>query len=1232
MAKVDSRSNVAAREPFSAFCQPLRPPSALGDAITAAYRRPEPEILPGLIEQATLPVDLALSIEATARRLVTALRAQPRRHGVSELIHEYKLSSREGVVLMCLAEALLRIPDSGTRNALIRDKIAAGDWRAHLAPGRSLFVNAASWGLLVTGTVARAANDETLAAALTRVVVRGGEPLVRAAVDFAMRLLGERFVTGRTIEEALVNARALEAQGFLYSYDMLGEAAVTAADAERYFADYEHAFHAVGAVAAGRGVHQAPGVSIKLSALHPRYARAQTSRVMGELLPRLIHLARLARRYEIGLNIDAEEVDRLELSLPLLEGLCADPELAGWRGIGFVIQAYGKRCPAAIDYVIDLARRTRQRLMVRLVKGAYWDAEIKRAQLDGLEGFPVYSRKIYTDVAYVACAKKLLAAPDAIFPQFATHNAQTLATIYHLAGPEFEIGQFEFQCIHGMGEPLYSEVVKPLGRPCRIYAPVGTHETLLAYLARRILENGANSSFVNRLADESIPVGDLVKDPVDLARAIQPLGAPHGRIALPRELFGAERANSRGLDLANEAVLAGLAKILAQTARAPYTAAPLLADGPRKGEARPVLNPADRRDVVGQVVDATPADVEAAFRFAVAAAPAWAATDAAERGALLMRAADLFETRLEELLGLIVREAGRTVANAVGEVRETVDFLRYYGVEARERLGRAVHEPLGPTVCISPWNFPLSIFVGQIAAALAAGNPVLAKPAEETPLIADFAVRILREAGIPAGVVQLLTGAGEVGAALVGHGETRAVMFTGSTEVARSIQRQLSMRLAPDGSLVPLIAETGGQNAMIVDASALAEQVVADVISSAFDSAGQRCSALRVLCLQEETADRMLEMLKGALAELKLGNPDRLETDIGPVISAEAEANLRRHVASMRAKGRRIESLPLPSETDHGTFYPPTLIEIDSIDELEREVFGPVLHVMRYRRDRVERLVERINATGYGLTFGLHTRIDATVDRVTAQIRAGNIYVNRNTIGATVGVQPFGGLGLSGTGPKAGGPLYLMRLLKRGPAPDFGAVGSDALRAPARAYVAWLRAHGHAQEAERCARYAESSLLGAARELPGPVGELNVYSLHERGTMLLVPETETGLLLQLGAVFATGNKAVVAAPGALGAILRSLPSELARRVATVANWSEPHVYAGILAEGNGERLVEVARAAAAWPGPIVPLQGVGRDELASGRKDYALEWLLEERSVSINTAAAGGNASLVAVG
>jgi RHH-type proline utilization regulon transcriptional repressor/proline dehydrogenase/delta 1-pyrroline-5-carboxylate dehydrogenase len=1217
--------------PFIAFAQSVQPQSVLRAAITAAYRRPEPECLPALIAGASLPGPVKERVRARARDLVLALRAKNGGGGVKALINEYSLSSQEGVALMCLAEALLRIPDRPTRDALIRDKIAAGDWQTHLGHSPSLFVNAATWGLVVTGKLTATTSESGLSNALTRLIGRGGEPLVRAGVDIAMRMMGEQFVTGQTIAEALANSRAMEAKGFRYSYDMLGEAATTAADAARYYTDYEQAIRAIGKASSRRGIYEGPGISIKLSALHPRYSRAQAERVMSELLPRLKALAVLAREHDIGLNIDAEEADRLELSLDLLEALCFDPDLAGWNGIGFVVQAYQKRCPFVIDYLVDLARRSRRRLMVRLVKGAYWDSEIKAAQINGLEGFPVFTRKVHTDVSYLACARKLLTAPDAVFPQFATHNAQTVAAIMAMAGENYYAGQYEFQCLHGMGEPLYEEVVGPqkLNRPCRIYAPVGTHETLLAYLVRRLLENGANTSFVHRIADPSVPVEDLIADPVEVASAIEPLGAPHPKIALPRELYG-ERPNSAGLDLSNEQRLASLSAALLASAETDWTARPMLADGEGEGSARAVLNPADRRDRVGTVIEIETAAVAQACAAAAAAAPIWEATRAEERAAVLERAADMMESRMAGLIGLMAREAGKSFTNAIAEVREAVDFLRYYAGEAR-RLLDGHHRPLGPIACISPWNFPLSIFTGQLAAALAAGNPVLAKPAEETPLIAAEAVRILRAAGVPHAALQLLPGDGKVGAALVGDAHVRGVMFTGSTDVARLIQRELAERLLPDGRPIPLIAETGGQNAMIVDSSALAEQVVLDVLQSAFDSAGQRCSALRIICLQEDIAERTLTMLKGALRELSIGNPDRLATDVGPVITAEARDNLRAHIEAMRARGHRVDEAPLPQETKHGTFVPPTIIEIDHIADVEREVFGPVLHVLRYRRTKLDRLIADINAIGYGLTFGLHTRIDETIARVTSRIEAGNIYVNRNIIGAVVGVQPFGGRGLSGTGPKAGGPHYLTRLLAVRPdARPLEAQPSEQAIAPARAYRDWLASQTRTAEAERVSSYLARSTVGATVELLGPVGERNVYGLRPRGRIAALAQTEAGLLMQVGAILATGNTAVLPKSPPTD-VLQSLPEAVAGRVETVEDWTAGPL-AAVLFEGDSDALREINRKLATLPGPVVALQGASAAGLASGSEDYCLEWLAEEVAISTNTAAAGGNASLMTIG
>jgi RHH-type proline utilization regulon transcriptional repressor/proline dehydrogenase/delta 1-pyrroline-5-carboxylate dehydrogenase len=1230
-ATISAHSRPDADAPFSAFLADLLNPEPLRAAITNAYRPDEGDCLPPLIEMATLDDEANRRAAATARDLVTRLRQKTRHSGVEGLIHEYSLSSQEGVALMCLAEALLRIPDVETRDTLIRDKISTSDWRAHLGQSPSMFVNAATWGLVVTGRLTATNSESGLSSALARLIRRGGEPLIRKGVDIAMRMMGEQFVTGQNIREALANSRRMEARGFRYSYDMLGEAATTAEDAARYLADYEAAIHAIGAASAGRGIYEGPGISIKLSALHPRYSRAKRHRVMTELLPRVKALTVLARQYDIGLNIDAEEADRLELSLDLLEALCSDPELAGWNGIGFVIQAYQKRCPFAIDWLVDLARRTRRRLMIRLVKGAYWDSEIKRAQVEGLEGFPVFTRKVHTDVSYLACAKKLLAAPEAIFPQFATHNAQSLAAILTMAGSNFYSGQYEFQCLHGMGEPLYQEVVgaEKLNRPCRIYAPVGTHETLLAYLVRRLLENGANSSFVNRIADETVPIDDLIADPVEVARAISPLGSSHEKIALPRHLYGDTRLNSAGLDLSNENQLALLGRGLVESTKASWTALHSRRDA---GHLEPVRNPSDHRDIVGQVRVAQPDDVSHALAAAASGAVSWAACSPEHRAACLRRASDAMEQRMPILMGLICREAGKSFANAIAEVREAVDFLRYYGEEVVRTFGSERSTPLGPVVCISPWNFPLAIFVGQVAAALAAGNSVLAKPAEETPLIAAEAVRILHEAGVPADVLHLLPGAGEVGAALVGDPRVQGVMFTGSTPVAKLIQRQLANRLTRAGNPIPLIAETGGLNAMIVDSSALAEQVVGDVIASAFDSAGQRCSALRILCLQEDVAERMLNMLKGALREIEIGNPDRLSVDVGPVISADAKSGIERHIATMRSRGHAVEQIALPDAARHGTFVAPTIIEIAKIADVEQEVFGPVLHVLRFRRDELDQLVDDINGSGYGLTFGLHTRIDETISRVVGRIEVGNIYVNRNIIGAVVGVQPFGGSGLSGTGPKAGGPLYVGRLLEIPPQTTLdGLEGSLSSMSGARSYADWLRRRGHVKEADRCIGYLSRSALHAKAELAGPVGERNVYSLRPRGRIAAVAATQEGLLTQLGAILATGNVAVFDKRNPAQETFDSLPSDLAAHVLIVDDWRRTPDLRAILFEGEDEELKPINREVASWDGPILTVQARTVADLQRG-DDYNLNRLLEECAVSTNTAAAGGNASLMSVG
>ncbi len=1229
--------------------------SPIRQAITAAWRLPESEAVKLFLPGARLSQSVAARSQALAIRIASTLRARKASSGragiVQNLLQEYALSSQEGIALMCLAEALLRIPDAATRDSLIRDKIAQGQWQSHLGKSQSLFVNAATWGLLFTGKLVSTHSESGLSAAIGRLVSVGGEPLIRKGVDMAMRMMGEQFVTGEHIAEALDNAREREQQGFCYSFDMLGEAALTAGHAAHYLRDYETAIHAIGKASAGRGIYQGPGISIKLSALHPRYSRAQYARVMGELYPLLVRLCALAKRYDIGLNIDAEEAERLEISLDLLEKLSFEPQLQGWNGLGFVVQAYQKRCPLVIDYVIDVARRSERRLMIRLVKGAYWDSEIKRAQVDGQDGYPVYTRKSYTDASYMACARKLLAAPEAVYPQFATHNAHTLAAIYEMADPaQYTSGQYEFQCLHGMGEPLYEQVVGDaaqgkLARPCRIYAPVGTHETLLAYLVRRLLENGANTSFVNQIADPALSIDTLVRDPVDIiedyGRKEGDIGLPHPAIPLPRNLYGALRHNSRGLDLTNEAQLRQLAASFDSAAQESWLAEPMLGEDSPPGEPTPVLNPADSRDKVGRVREATAGEIEIALAHAQRGALEWAATAPSTRARLLEAAAERMEDDMPRLMSVLMREAGKTASNAIAEVREAVDFLRYYAVEVREKFDNDTHVPLGPVVCISPWNFPLAIFVGQLSAALAAGNVVLAKPAEQTPLIAAEAVRVLWEAGIPRSAIQLLPGRGSVvGARLVADARVKGVVFTGSTEVARILQGTVAGRVNDFGRAIALIAETGGQNAMIVDSSALVEQVVTDVLVSAFDSAGQRCSALRVLCVQEEAADRVLDMLLGAMAQLSVGNPTLLATDVGPVIDSEAKANIDRHIQESRAKGCRVHQVAGHNEEPlhNGTFVLPTLIEIGSISQLQREVFGPVLHFVRFKREELDALVGQINATGYGLTMGLHTRIDETIARVVDAAHAGNIYVNRNMVGAVVGVQPFGGEGLSGTGPKAGGPLYLYRLLSRRPEDVLARAVQGPTEASAalpstptgalRSLLEWAAGQNadFGSLPDVCLRFAGLARSGASVVLPGPTGERNVYSIIPRAHVLCLAGNDADRLVQLAAVLSVGSRAIW--PSDAWDLLQRLPAEVQGHITLARDWSGPGVaYDCVLLHGLLEELADAQQRLAKRDGPVITVE-----RLEPGEPDVPLERLVTERSLSINTAAAGGNASLTTIG
>ena len=996
----------------------------------APYAPPDQAIAAGLLAQASRPAEAERRVESYATRLIEGIRARTGGlGGIEDFLHAYSLSTKEGLALMVLAEALLRVPDAVTADRLIEDKLATGDWSGHDVRSSALLVTASAWTLGVTARIIHP--GETPENILESLVKRLGLPAVRTATRQAMRLLGSHFVLGQTIEEAL--RRAGRHRDLRYSFDMLGEGARTRADAERYLAAYAGAIEAIGASAGDGALPNRPGISVKLSALHPRFEAVSRRRVLAELVPDLIELARKARRHDLNFTVDAEEADRLELTLEVMAAVLADRSLRGWEGFGLAVQAYQKRAPAVIDWLADTAHALGRRLMVRLVKGAYWDTEVKRAQERGLADYPVFTRKAMTDLCYDACARRLLAARPRLYPQFATHNALTVASVIEDAGG---VEGYEFQRLHGMGEVLYELLLAdhPTAA-CRVYAPVGGHRDLLAYLVRRLLENGANSSFVSVAADPSVPIASILRRPQSWIG--DPAHARHPKIPLPRDLYAPERVNSSGVEFGDRASLDAL---LAQvrSAEAPTEAAPLIDGVVLAGSARPLRSPIDAA-TIGRVREADAGGAAAAMAAAQAGFPAWAETPIETRAAALERASDLLEAGRGRLIALLQSEGGKTLDDAVAEVREAVDFCRYYAVEARRALAP---QPMpGPTgesnelryrgrgvfVCISPWNFPLSIFLGQVSAALVAGNTVAAKPAEQTPLVAAEAVRILQQAGIPPSALQLVPGDGKVGAALVADRRAAGVCFTGSTEVGRAINRALA---AKDAAIVPLIAETGGINAMIVDATALPEQVTDDVVASAFRSAGQRCSALRLLCVQEDVADHVIGMIAGAARELKLGDPRDPATHVGPVIDAEAKDKLDRWIAGMEAQGRvrfRWDAdRALPAA---GSYVPPAIIALDRARDLQEEVFGPILHVVRWRANSLDALIDDIAANQYGLTLGIHSRIDATVEHVVARLAHGNVYVNRNMIGAVVGTQPFGGTGLSGTGPKAGGPNYLRRFV-----------------------------------------------------------------------------------------------------------------------------------------------------------------------------------------------------------
>ena len=1115
--------------------------------------------------------ELAALSEADRARIVTRgaalvreIRGQSSPGLMEVFLAEYGLSTDEGIALMCLAEALLRVPDAETIDTLIEDKIAPSDWGKHMGHSTSPLVNASTWALMLTGKVLKD-EDPGVVGHLRGAIRRLGEPVIRTAVGRAMKEMGRQFVLGETIQSAMKRAAGMEKKGYSYSYDMLGEAARTDADATRYHLSYSRAISAIANACTNADIRDNPGISVKLSALHPRYEVAQREQVMDVLVPRLRSLALLAKSAGMGLNIDAEEADRLSLSLEVIETVLSEPSLEGWDGFGVVVQAYGQRAAPTLDFLYDLATRLDRRIMVRLVKGAYWDTEIKLAQVEGVEGFPVFTSKAATDISYIANARKLLNMTDRIYPQFATHNAHTAAAILDMGKDK---STFEFQRLHGMGEALHDIILRAEGTRCRIYAPVGAHRDLLAYLVRRLLENGANSSFVNQIVDEDVAPETVARDPFEAIHDETP------KLATGPDLFQPERRNSMGFDLAHQPTLDAI-----DAARDPFAAphqwqaAPLLAGKAAPHDPEPVNNPADPADSPGTVAFASEADVNTALD----AARPWD-VPASERAAVLNKVADLYEENFGELFAIVHREAGKMVMDAVAELREAVDFLRYYAANAPE--GDAV----GTFTCISPWNFPLAIFTGQISAALAAGNAVLSKPAEQTPIISHLAVQLMHKAGVPRSALQLLPGAGDVGAALTSDSRVDGVAFTGSTETALKIRSAMAKNLAPGA---PFIAETGGLNAMIVDSTALPEQAVQAIVESAFQSAGQRCSALRCLYVQEDIAKPFIEMLTGAMDALSIGAPWHLSTDVGPVIDDEARSNIAAHIQQARTDGRLIHTMASP---DTGTFIAPSLIRVGGIADMEREIFGPVLHLATFRAEELDRVIDAINATGYGLTFGLQTRIDDRLQHVTDRIHAGNMYVNRNQIGAIVGSQPFGGEGMSGTGPKAGGPHYLARFTSH-TAPDAGGdSGWDGDMPLSELKTALTRANG--QQAER----------REALVLPGPTGESNRLTTHTRPALLCLGPGKAAAEKQARAVRDLGGIAVAATGHVAPETLRDLDG-----ISGALHWGEAtdaRAYAESLSQRNG---------------PILPL--------ITGLPDTG--HVLHERHVCVDTTAAGGNAALL---
>ena len=1169
--------------------------------------------LDDLIAYLDMPEELREKIVEDATEFVRLLRRQAKPGMMETFLTEYGLSTEEGVALMCLAEALLRVPDDGTIDALIHDKIAPANWSKHLGHSTSPLVNVSTWALMLTGKVISLEERETwdVVSNVRQLIKRTGEPVIRKAVAQAMKTLGHQFVLGRSIDEAITRAKDMENKGYQYSYDMLGEAAKTAKDASKYFLSYSKAISKLSEAAVHDKVRDNPGISIKLSALHPRYEFGQRDRVLVELVPRVTSLAMQAKNAGMGFNIDAEEADRLDLSLDVIEAVLSVPDLAGWEGFGVVVQAYGPRAFFVLDWCYSLAVQLDRKIMIRLVKGAYWDTEIKLAQVEGLEGYPVFTQKSATDVSYMACAKKLISMTDHIYPQFATHNAHTVVAVLEMADDK---EAFEFQRLHGMGESLHDLAKEKYEGRCRIYAPVGVHEDLLAYLVRRLLENGANSSFVNQVFDEKVPARHVVRDPVGILLSSRAVEVTH--LPMPHQIFPNGRINSSGINFSNPDVLARYQADAKAFASKTWRAG----EGATSDNGIEVRNPADHSDVVGYFAEVEEDAVVEAYTTARQALENWRAISANARADILRHIADAYEVNSVELMTILTREAGKSPMDALNEIREAVDFCRYYADEA-EQLRDNGEASRGVFVCISPWNFPLAIFTGQIVAALVAGNTVLAKPAPQTPLVAAFAVNLMHEVGIPAGALQLMIGGVKAGQALTELEGLDGVCFTGSTGTAQKINQVMAGKAAVGA---PLIAETGGLNAMIVDSTALPEQAVRDIVTSAFQSAGQRCSALRILYVQEDIADKLIDMLCGAMDELIIGDPASFATDVGPVIDASAQENILSYVKKFRAEGKIVREKAVPAALQNkGYFVPPVLLKVSGIEAMDREVFGPVLHLATYKSGKVKEVVQSVNNAGFGLTLGLHTRVDHRVAEVAEQAHVGNLYVNRNQIGAVVGVQPFGGEGLSGTGPKAGGPLYLHKFRCGRSEADLGEGPEDL----------WLTAELESLlssfEASVEDEIAQSRLLmtGYSADIlfcAGPTGERNQLSVHPRGCIVIAGKNwmQDSIL-----ALATGNSVILDEGAkempAFSEAIKKIPN-LNARVSyyngDLEFFSAGHFDAVCLSFETTAELYKARTILAEREGKIVPVLS----SLRSWRE------FIHERCLSIDTTASGGNAALLA--